>query len=122
MHNLTLRIKHWLYEYHLVVTCILTLVIFVVWWHVDSLQVGSFLIPAVGAILGFSYFILKLHSDETRLFKKLYKEFNLRYEELQADLNAIGENSVNQSLSSHEKLILFKYFNLCAEEFLVVIS
>ena len=114
----TLRFKHWIFDYHLVITATLTVVTFIVWYHVGTLQVGSFLIPAVGSILGISYFLFKQKLEETCLFRELYRDFNERYAKMNDRLYDIHEDQTDQSLGHEDKVFLFEYFNLCSEEFL----
>jgi hypothetical protein len=47
----------------------------------------------------------------------LFTDFNIRYDALNDELNAILFGPSDGSLSPHEREHLFKYFNLCAEEY-----
>ena len=55
--------------------------------------------------------------EELRLFKELFVEFNARYDGLQNRLLSIAQRTDGE-LSSEESLVVYQYFNLCAEEFL----
>ena len=78
----------------------------------------TLVLPLIGALTGFVYFLYRQHLDETRLFKELFVEFNKRYDKLNADLNRIASGPVSEPLTETETVRLFDYFNLCAEEFL----
>ena len=112
------KLKHWIYEYHLVITVILMVTVFVLSACNASLRTWSFLYPATGAVLGLSYFVLKQHLEETRLFKELFSAFNARYDDINDRLNALCGVPDDQSLTRDETMLLYKYFNLCAEEYL----
>jgi len=115
---MTPRFKHALYDYHFVVTFALLIVAFLLWAFIPSIQTWSFLSTSIAAILGLSYFALKQHLDETRLFKELFSEFNARYDKLNEALYTISKAPENQPLTTEEIMRLYDYFNLCAEEYL----
>lgn len=115
---MTPKCKHWLYDHHLLITFALLLVVFLLWAFIGSLQTWSFLSSAIGAVLGLSYFVLKQHLDETRLFKELFSAFNARYDAMNADLYAVRDAPEDQPLTREEIMFLYDYFNLCAEEYL----
>ena len=116
--GITQRIKHWFYDYHFLITVFLLVTVFVLWACIASLQTWSFLSSATGAILGLSYFILKQHLEETRLFKELFSEFNARYDAMNERLYALCDAPDDQPLTRDETMLLYDYFNLCAEEYL----
>ena len=76
------------------------------------------LIAVATAIVAFIHFLYKQHTEETRLFHKLFTDFNRRYDKLNDGLNTILNVPEERMLSSDEKQILYDYFNLCAEEYL----
>lgn len=78
-------------------------------------EVLLFLLGAAG---GFAYFLYRQHLDETKLFLELFTVFNARYDKLSNDLNKILDGPKNGLMSQNERDTVFKYFNLCAEEFL----
>jgi hypothetical protein len=80
-------------------------------------QRPELLISALGGVAGFTYFLYRRHLDETKLFKKLFAEFNHRYNDLNKGLNMILFGPREGSLSTEERDLLFIYFNLCAEEY-----
>lgn len=115
---MTVKIKHWLFEHHLAATGLAVAIIFVLWFSFDSLNTSAFLGGSLASLFGFVYFVAKQHFDETQLFRELFSEFNLRYDKLNNDLNEIVFGSQDAELTEKEKLLLFDYFNLCAEEYL----
>ena len=72
----------------------------------------------VGAFSGTAYFLYSQHTENTRLFTELFREFNQRYDKMNAQLNGLLKVDSRQALSEEERGLLFDYFNLCAEEFL----
>jgi hypothetical protein len=115
---MTPKLKHWLYENHWFVTIGLLFIVFVVWASIPSLRSLSSLYPAVGAVLGLSYFALKQHLEEIRLFKELFSSFNTRFDTMNERLYALLEAPTDQPLTRDEITFLYDYFNLCAEEYL----
>ena len=79
---------------------------------------SDLLLSGIGTVTGFTYFIYRQHLDETKLFKELFVEFNARYDKLNNGLNTICYGSQTGDLSDKEQKLLFKYFNLCSEEYL----
>jgi hypothetical protein len=61
------------------------------------------LVPAIGGVTGFTYFLYRQHLDEAKLFKELFAEFNARYDALNNDLNTILFGPPEGSLSADEK-------------------
>ena len=115
---MTPKLKHWFYQNHLFVTFILFVLVFILWLSVGSLRTLTFLYPAVAGILGLSYFAFKQNLEEICLFKELFGEFNCRYDLINGPLNVVRNGPINQELTSDEIDLLYKYFNLCAEEYL----
>lgn len=87
------------------------------WRLFQAVPRPELLVPAIGAVGGFTYFFYRQHLDETKLFKELFTEFNRRYDALNDDLNKILFRPCEDPLSDKERECLFKYFNLCAEEY-----
>jgi hypothetical protein len=115
---MTPKLKFWLYDYHWFISLVLLLGVFVAWASIGELRSWSFLYSAVGAVLGLSYFVLKQHLEEIRLFKELFSEFNARYDVMNEQLYALFGASPDKPLTPDETLLLYDYFNLCAEEYL----
>ena len=66
------------------------------------------------SILTFNFMIQKQALDEMWLFKDLFKEFNARYDKLNAKLYRILRKK--GKLANKDKDVLYDYFNLCSEE------
>lgn len=66
---------------------------------------------------GFIHFLYARHLEETRLFRDLFREFNVRYDALNDSLNEIAMRDDTIALSDDEIRLLYDYFNLCAEEY-----
>lgn len=115
---MTSRLKHWLFDHHLIVAFALLVLVFLLWACVPALRSGSFLYPAIGAVLGLCYFVLKQHLEEIGLFKELFTEFNARYDVMNQRLYALRDAPAQQALMPDEITFLYDYFNLCAEEYL----
>jgi hypothetical protein len=115
---MTPKLKHWIYDHHLILTLFSAAVVFVLWGFIPSLGTTQFLGPALASVFGFYYFVLKQHLEEIRLFKELFSEFNDRYNKINGELFRILQGPQDKPLTSEEIVLLFDYFNLCAEEFL----
>jgi hypothetical protein len=87
-------------------------------WYLLEISHPELLLTGIGAVAGFVYFLYRQHLDETRLFKEMFVDFNARYDKLNNDLNKILDDQKADSLSVMERDTVFKYFNLCAEEYL----
>lgn len=87
-------------------------------WFTNSFQNLKFESAAIvlGGFFGFQYFIQKQKLEEMNFFRKVFIEFNAKYEELSLDLNKILSSN---SFVGDQSGVLIKYFNLCAEEFLL---
>ncbi|MGA9777155.1 MAG: hypothetical protein WBS33_02680 [Verrucomicrobiia bacterium] len=72
---------------------------------------------AVG-VFAFAFGVQKQNLREIKLFKELFEQFNDRYDKMNDDLNQIHEQPSDLTLTKDEKEKLFKYFNLCGEEWL----
>ncbi|SRR5258708_28202478 len=75
-------------------------------------------VSSIGAVAAFTFFLYKQHLDETRLFKELFDEFNKRYYKMSEGLNEIVYGTQQCEPSEPQKKLLFKYLNLCSEEYL----
>jgi hypothetical protein len=89
-----------------------------VWFYFTAGHRPEFLMSAIGAAGGLTYFLYRQHLDETRLFKELFASFNQRYDVLNDDLNNILFGSRDKKFDPTQRELLFSYFNLCAEEYL----
>jgi hypothetical protein len=70
----------------------------------------------IAAALGFCYFAQKQKLDELRLFRDLFTDFNLRYDQINKHLEDIRAGNQMDHLDLRKALV--DYFNLCAEEYL----
>jgi hypothetical protein len=87
-------------------------------WYLLERSHPELLLTGIGAVAGFAYFLYRQQLDETRLFKEMFVDFNGRYDKLNNDLNKILDGPKDGLLSVMERDTAFKYFNLCAEEYL----
>lgn len=72
-------------------------------------------VEIIGGLLGVFYFHHQQKLAEAQFFHHNFKDFNLRYDDLNEDLSHAIQNK-----SVHENRDRFvDYFNLCAEEFLL---
>ena len=74
--------------------------------------------PILGALLSFFYFLQKQRLEEMRLFRKLFTDFNSRYDKMNEKLGKIIKNNQGGDLKKDETQTIVDYFNLCAEEYL----
>jgi hypothetical protein len=79
------------------------------WQTLGSISVGAY---------AFAFTVQKQNLEETTLFKELFEQFNKRYDKMNDDLNMIWEQPADKQLNEDEIKKLFKYFNLCGEEYL----
>jgi len=116
MHALGITgLKHWFFENHWLVSFLALLGACAV---IAALGAWNLLYPVFGAVLGLSYFALKQHLEEVRLFKDLFQSFNSRYDAMNERLYMLLNVPTDQPLTDAETLLLYDYFNLCAEEYL----
>jgi hypothetical protein len=85
--------------------------------HIVEPSVGLFL-TVTGAVAGLVHFLYAQHNQDTDRFIKLFQGFNIRYDILNGQLNNLLLRRGDLLLSDEDKLVLFDYFNLCAEEYL----
>ena len=79
----------------------------------ERLAVSVTLLTAVAGITAFLY---SNHSQETALFRDLFREFNSRYDSLNERLNEIYNRPTDIPIEAIDRGLLCDYFNLCAEE------
>ena len=119
MKNKRVKFKWFIHRHYIYITIIAFAATMIVTVYLFSSGADwKLLLPVVGVLISFIYFIQKHQLDEARLFKDLFLEFNARYDALNAGLHSIMEKESSEPLSSTEKHHLFDYFNLCAEEYL----
>jgi hypothetical protein len=95
---------------------ILGFAVIVASFWVDPLERQSFIFPLLTMIGGVAAFAYSKHSQETELFLQLFKDFNARYDSLNAPLNKIYVRPEGAPLEEEDYDFLYDYFNLCAEE------
>lgn len=81
-------------------------------------RLPELLLSITGAIAAFTHFLYSQHNHNTERFIELFREFNVRYDHLNNDLNALLLNDDTALLSFKDRQLLYDYFNLCAEEYL----
>lgn len=81
-------------------------------------QSPSIYLTITGAIGGLVHFLYLQHNHSTLAFIDLFREFNVRYDKLNSPLNMLLQRNGELLLSDEDKLLLYDYFNLCAEEYL----
>ncbi len=81
----------------------------------ERMSVTVSLLTAVGGLTAFLY---SNHSQQIQLFRELFREFNARYDALNANLIRIRTRPPGEKLQPSDLGVLSDYFNLCAEEYL----
>ncbi len=114
------RVKHWVLRHYLWVA-LTVLLLALATGLIVKLQDWKGWLAVIGVPFSFLLTIQKQKTEELELFRKLFTEFNAHYDSLHDKLNTIVREPENAELSSHEKDLLFKYFNLCGEEYLFFI-
>lgn len=82
-----------------------------------SILSGEVAIGLIGSIFGTVYFYQQHRLSTMSYFQNVFDQFNRRYDELHTKLDGIRSRN-NGELEVEDKLVLKKYFNLCAEEYL----
>jgi len=72
----------------------------------------------IGVPATFLAVVQKQKTEELKLFKDLFTEFNERYHVINGKIHDIPKTSIDVPFSRAERDLLFKYFNLCGEEYL----
>lgn len=73
------------------------------------------LIPAIGGLWGFAFYLQNSHKEDARFMKELFEYFNQRYNDQNNDLQTWLKQPA--PFSEAQELGFTDYFNLCAEEF-----
>jgi len=111
-----LSLKTFLLRYHLLLALFVFAILALMVSAMQGFRSEYLLTGSIGIAL-FVYFVQKQKLEELKIFKKLFKEFNDRYEMLNGDLNRIISAGGNKSIAKADKNILDDYFNLCSEEY-----
>ncbi len=117
IHRLRIKVKFLVYQW--VPTIIVALVAAAIYVpiHYKYLK-WEVLVSVIGGLFTIAYTIQKHQLEEVRLFRELFGEFNKRFDGLNKDLNRIRQGNAEDQLKNEEIDTLYKYFNLCAEEYL----
>ncbi len=93
------------------------LIVAIVIWSVLALagrgSLPEVLLAGMAVLLGAAYFFQQQHLQQTRFFKELVMDFNLRYDNLNDYLLKYRREE-----AEFEEQKFVDYFNLCAEEWL----
>jgi len=115
------RVKHWVLRHYLWVALTLLLLALAAGLIVN-LRDWKGWVALVGVPFSFLLTVQRQKTEELELFRKLFTEFNARYDSLHDELYAIARGSEYMLPSADEEDLLFKYFNLCGEEYLFFIQ
>jgi hypothetical protein len=121
--TLNIALKRFIFDNHILIAAAAFLLL-VGYWFVGPRN-GDAIAQMLGVsagLIGFVAFVLKQQTEEMKLFKELFKEFNDRYDKLKEPLNEVAialrrDPSTQLENGEHEET-LTKYFNLCGEEYL----
>lgn len=116
-----LQLKRIVFRHHLSIAlgAFIVLVVFFVGCLLSSKPCEiNMVIAAVGGLASFVFFVQRQQLDELHLFTRSFKEFNGRYNGLNAALHEICRQPEQEPLSAQEQDTLDDYFNLCGEEYL----
>jgi len=83
---------------------------------IPRLHTREWTIALLGIVGGTGYFLFQQHLSESKFFAELFEKFNARYDGMSEKLQGLPKSE--NPLGSTDKLLVIKYFNLCAEEFL----
>ncbi len=113
-----IKLKFWIYR-HCILVSLATLILCVALaltfargaqWEIK--------LTLLGAPFTVFYFLQKQTLEELEMFKRLFTEFNDRYQSLSDQLNRIVKDDSATDLSDADTQLLYNYFNLCGEEYL----
>ena len=83
------RIKHFLYDYSILLSFFIVLVMIIPCVIFEDARTKEYLLGVIGIGGGLSYFLLTHHTEEVKLFQELFTAFNERYDKMNGRLNAI---------------------------------
>jgi len=112
------KVKHWVLQHYLwIATGLFSLSLFAVVKFASLENNVKFMI--IGVPFTFLFLVQRQKLEETRLFKELFNEFNTRYDLMNEDLNLVrtATSAIETSPPDTQALVLYDYFNLCAEEY-----
>jgi hypothetical protein len=85
---------------------------------IAGLRDSAVIVSLAGVAVSLIYFFQSQRLEETRLFKDLFSEFNLRYDKLNGTLLSVEHCRPDQCLTDEMNQALVDYFNLCDEEYM----
>lgn len=112
--TLHLKRKIW-YPWLFIVLCVV-LVPAVLWLAPEKWL--ETMVPVIAAVAGLTHFLYSQHNHDVKFFHELFTAFNKRYDVINNDLNLIRIRSAGTPLQQADKIKLYDYFNLCAEQYL----
>lgn len=115
-----IHIKHFFFRYLWVVALVMLVGLgsFTAYWMTSQAGDWRVFLTLWGGVLSGFYLIQKQKLEETQLFAELFQAFNGRYDDINADLNDLLNESKDSELDGDQVDLLYDYFNLCAEEYL----
>jgi hypothetical protein len=114
------HIKRFLFKYYAIISVAVFIIVAILFFRPGSKEEWQAFATVEAAVLTFAYSVQKQQLEETRLFKELFEQFNARHDALNEDMNQIDQQPQDLPLKDGEIKTLFKYFNLCGEEWLYV--
>jgi hypothetical protein len=112
------RVKHAILRHYVWIAILLLIITGLALTRFGSVWRAEVNLGVIGIPFTFFFVAHQIRLAETRLFKELFQEFNVRYDKLNNRLNRIVMGDESAELSVRERDVLYNYFNLCAEEFL----
>lgn len=110
-----IKFKFWFSKNYwwLFIGLVFTLIIFASFY--EPFRRINAIVAVLTILVSTLFFIQKQKLEELKIFIKLFKAFNNRYDKLNDDLNIITDKT--EPLNDKEKQKLYDYFNLCGEEY-----
>lgn len=99
------------------ILCLIALVALVTLYAIFDFKDTLFL-GLLGSIATLYFGLLRTMSENDRIFKELFQEFNARYDDEFNDLLNELKGDESRALTDKEKSLIVDYFNLSAEEYL----
>ncbi|MGA2983441.1 MAG: hypothetical protein ABSG32_06475 [Terriglobia bacterium] len=118
IHRFRIKVKFLVYEWVPIIVVALVAAAIYVPIHYYKTSNWPAPVSVIGGLLTIAYTLQKHQLEEVRLFRELFGEFNKRFDRLNKDLNRIRLENVEDQLEKEDIDTLYKYFNLCAEEYL----
>jgi hypothetical protein len=114
----SLSMKSFIFRFYVLISILVGILAIIILYSVQKPIDWRLIITIVGGVLSAIFLVQKQKLEETKLLKDLFTEFNERYSSLNEKLNEILSGNLSDALKQEEKDVLYKYFNLCAEEYL----